>query len=687
MFAATLKKTASEALMEDGEEVYSLTPKPVFLQLARAILVENVDKLGDLKDNITDAIAETRAKLPDLTAATKELHTRFNIECGLMEHYYSQDVKALSHFESATKSSDFKWSMTGAMGKRTKFQTFDVAQLVVMAESSTDDAATEVAEEVAGTAPKTLDLNDDTLLETVAFTEKTQDGQDPSKQGNLKVIDQCILLAFCLNVKNVNPMHGLTAEEMLPYIRRVLENANNWMVHTMALLLRTRIEGAKSRTVERAALQLQALVDQFPLTDSPVSERMHHFFSIMLPPKWELEGELGERFVSLGVTRSALEIFERLELWENVISCYQMLEQEKKAEEVVLERLKVTPESPKLHCILGDLRKDPSLYEKAWKLSDGRFARAMRSLGAYYFRKGEWVKSIECYHRALAINPLFENAWFVLGCAAMRAEDWDQAVRAFSRVTHINAENGEAWTNLASVYIKQGQKREGWRALREAIKEHFDNSKIWENYMFTSTDLGEFSEAMRAMDRVLDIRGDKTDERSLVDEEVLEILVGAVIRGTKDAKDQSAAKLAPKTANLLDKILTRVSSSPRIFKVCADFARSQNDFREALEYEQKRYRVLLHQPGMDQDEEMFKRTAQGALDLSEALVELGPRKQVVRMEDGGEGEEVVVCKDWAYQARMVLRTLMGRTKEAFGGHPSHDALKEALKVVTEAARG
>ena len=55
--------------------------------------------------------------------------------------------------------------------------------------------------------------------------------------------------------------------------------------------------------------------------------------------------------------------------------------------------------------------------------------------------------------------------------------------------------------------------------------------------MFVSTDLGEFSEAMRAMDRVVDIRGEKADERSLVDEEVLEILVNAVIDGTKDAKD------------------------------------------------------------------------------------------------------------------------------------------------------
>ena len=157
----------------------------------------------------------------------------------------------------------------------------------------------------------------------------------------------------------------------------------------MALLLRTRLEGAKSRTIERAALQLQALVDQFPLSDSPASERMHHFFSIFIPPKWEMECELGERFVSLGVTRSALEIFERLEMWEHVISCYQMLEQEKKAEQVVLERLEVTPESPKLWCILGDLRKEIGCYEKAWKLSEGRYARAMRSLGAYYFRKSQ----------------------------------------------------------------------------------------------------------------------------------------------------------------------------------------------------------------------------------------------------------------------------------------------------------
>jgi hypothetical protein len=95
---------------------------------------------------------------------------------------------------------------------------------------------------------------------------------------------------------------------------------------------------------------------------------------------------LGERFVSLGIIRSALEIFERLEMWDDVVSCYQMLEKEKEAEAVVRRQLELNPRSPKLICLLGDIKKDPKYYEEAWALSDGHYARAMRSLGAWYFK-------------------------------------------------------------------------------------------------------------------------------------------------------------------------------------------------------------------------------------------------------------------------------------------------------------
>lgn len=90
--------------------------------------------------------------------------------------------------------------------------------------------------------------------------------------------------------------------------------------------------------------------------------------------------------------RSALEIFQRLALWEDAVLCYQMMEEYQKAEKLVLKLLEETPNSPKLHCILGDLQREPKHYEMAWALSGCRYARSMRSLGAYYFKKEEVIK-------------------------------------------------------------------------------------------------------------------------------------------------------------------------------------------------------------------------------------------------------------------------------------------------------
>ena len=53
------------------------------------------------------------------------------------------------------------------------------------------------------------------LLERTAFS--ADESQKP-----LTKLDQSILLAFCLDVKNDNPADGLTAEQMSPFLERVL---------------------------------------------------------------------------------------------------------------------------------------------------------------------------------------------------------------------------------------------------------------------------------------------------------------------------------------------------------------------------------------------------------------------------------------------------------------------------------
>jgi len=116
---------------------------------------------------------------------------------------------------------------------------------------------------------------------------------------------------------------------MFPYIQRVLENPKNWMIHSTALLQRSWLEYEKRRTMDRAMLQIQALLDQhttkLSVTQStfasieqaaPVQERIEYLFCIIYPAQYELKRDLAYRYLKYQVFRSALNLFTELELWD-----------------------------------------------------------------------------------------------------------------------------------------------------------------------------------------------------------------------------------------------------------------------------------------------------------------------------------------------------------------------------------
>lgn len=48
--------------------------------------------------------------------------------------------------------------------------------------------------------------------------------------------------------------------------------------------------------------------------------------------------------------------------------------------------------------------QDPTLYEKAWEISNHFSSRAMRSLGAYKISKKMYVEAMECFEKSTQIN-------------------------------------------------------------------------------------------------------------------------------------------------------------------------------------------------------------------------------------------------------------------------------------------
>ncbi|KAJ0164388.1 TPR repeat-containing protein C19B12.01, partial [Colletotrichum tanaceti] len=332
-------------------------------------------------------------------AWTREEKVQLLLETANTHIMLGRDDKAREALKEATELSRFAYALSGALGKRTKFQEKSTSQLVVLAKSDSpaDDApAAENGEDSdAKTKPEAVALNDDTLLEEIHFSKEAsgKHGElaasstglppaladiSPDEQPQLSPLDQIILLTEATLKDTFSPVDTLTSEEVLPYaVRVVSDKATNWQIYTQALLVRSRIEIHRSRTVERGVLQMQAVVDQvvvdtseaprpraedvadnhnnhdepevpaiavtappgetaapvdtekptsfFPAakdTDTaPAHVRLQYIHALSSPPKWHLESELAYSWAGVGSLVSALEIFKRLRLWAEVALC------------------------------------------------------------------------------------------------------------------------------------------------------------------------------------------------------------------------------------------------------------------------------------------------------------------------------------------------------------------------------
>ncbi|KAL8723338.1 MAG: hypothetical protein Q9225_000321, partial [Loekoesia sp. 1 TL-2023] len=817
-------------LSVEGEAVYKLIPNVELFCLAKCIL--NHDKLFRLGAlpryrwaRVTvnfwhqKLLNENAADLQqiiykDLDLLEKDFRRENSEEtaCRLVQRatihtQHGFDQRAREDLQRATRETGFEFKLTGRLGKRTKFQEKDLSQLVVLAKSAdpvmngptadldAEANGTNVRSANATTAtfkPQDLELNDDTLLESIDFSSSPPElaeaneldispslaALNPSNQPPLQPLDSVILLAYASSITNTSPLDGLTREETLPYALRVLQQgSSNWQIFTQALLVRSRIEAYRSRTVERSVLQLQALVDQVivettsspsteqssgeqqnsapssflpkpkPSESASASERLQYIHQLASPTRWELEAELASRWVSLGGLRTALEIYERLQMWAEVALCWAANEREDKARKIIRQQLYTSEnpseesfqakpsvddddisvndltidqypppvDAPRLFCILGDLEKSPSAYEKAWEVSNHRYARAQRSLGKYFFNQGELQKADEAYAKSLKVNPLNHSTWFSLGCVRLQLEDWTGAVDAFGRAFQIEDKDAESWSNMAAALIQlppevnvnnaegdsdtnlketakkpntdddedltaantpksdpQKHIREAFVALKRAAALKRDSYRIWQNLLNVSVKLSPppYTDIIIAQTRLIDLRS-KSEGEKCVDVEVVEGLVAHLIAISPSHPTTTSAD----TERLLEssnhptrkpgfegmlidlvqkKITPLITSSRRLWLLTAKLSLHLQKPLATLQAYEKAWRVTLNQPGWESGTKESEGLWKDVVDATGDLVD-AYESLGERTRESGMGEGELVAKDWRFKARAAVR--------------------------------
>lgn len=661
----------------------------------------------------------------DSTELEKLLHIQYLLEVARVHIHSSTEHAAVLPLAKAKTISQLQVLLSGAKAKRTKFQKFFTSNLIVLAKSNITTIY-----DVDTASPESFELDSDLLLEKPQYESledldieieqdtkrvkvdsllsenEDQDAKllplamrqedippelrelDPNNQPALNNLDNLQLLLRLTVLKQTSPANDpLVEEELMALVSRVLyatAGRINWTIFSRALWERSLLETGKSRTIERGILQMTSLIEEMGIKiktriipeaqeedpNAITALRLRFIHQLPLLPQWAMDAKLAEKYMSLGVLKSAIEIYERLQMHCEAALCYAAVDNEVEAEKILLSRLESHPDDARAISILGDIRQDPSLWEKAWEV--GRYAKAKASLSRYYHNQRNLEMAIKNMFECLSVNPLSYENWYFYGCCGLESQQFELAAEAFTRCVSLDETNSYAWSNLASALLKLDKTKPAFNALQKAIRCGGENRRSWriyENYMLVAIKLNEWNEVLFAFRELIEIKKDEGD--AAIDIPVLEKLVEILVSEQYPTEEENGrlthyqSGCIDLVCNILPKVIT---SSARCWRIVARVELWRKRPWAALECHEKAYRVMVHNPELESNESVWNEVVDACEDLVSAFESLGELP-------GKHGAGDLVCKDWKYKARTTVRSLMSKGKDMWEDSPGWDRLQ------------
>jgi tetratricopeptide (TPR) repeat protein len=157
---------------------------------------------------------------------------------------------------------------------------------------------------------------------------------------------------------------------------------------------------------------------------------------------------------------------------------------------------------------VGKYQKAIECFDKAIEINP-EDADAWYNRGEALGQVGKYQKAIECFDKAIEINPNYINALNSKGTALHYLDEYQKAIECYDKAIEINPEDADAWCakGLSLTCLKNYQK-----AIEEcfdkAIEINPEDADVWYSKGTALTYLTKYLEAIECYDKALDINPD-----------------------------------------------------------------------------------------------------------------------------------------------------------------------------------
>jgi Tfp pilus assembly protein PilF len=195
---------------------------------------------------------------------------------------------------------------------------------------------------------------------------------------------------------------------------------------------------------------------------------------------------MGTSLILQGQFRAALEQFlkaveidpENPELHHNLALVYQELGEYDLSLQHFQKALTINPKFSEARNNMGVLY----VQLREWDLALQCFQKAVddilyktphfayHNIGSVYFHKGQYLKAIENYQKALRLEPTYLQAYYDLASAYEAINRMEEAIQTYQEIFRINPQSWDAHVYLAKLYVRLNMPQDAVRELEMVIK-------------------------------------------------------------------------------------------------------------------------------------------------------------------------------------------------------------------------